>query len=132
MGETMTDDLDLASFYTRETVRIGALVWAGKPRLAWQQMRDFSDQFAAMIEMQPGGLLDPSGPPPGVNLMDNQRFDSRPELVTKGTHEQGQQDAAQPATQNLVACSRGSHAYGPLDGNGWRTCVSCGQVNVAP
>lgn len=124
----MADEIDLASFYTRETVRIGALVWAGKPRVAWQQLRDFSDAFAKMIEMQPGGLLDPSGPPPGVNLTDNVRFDSRPELNAVG-------DVSRPAVaapQNLMACANGGHAYGPLDGNGWRTCQSCGQVNIAP
>jgi hypothetical protein len=128
----MSDDLPL--FFTRETVRIGALIWAGKPRLAWQQLRDFSDQFAAMIERQPGGMLDPAGPPPGVNLMDNQRYDSRPELVRAGTLDTGD---PQPAvgngqTQDLLACSRGAHAFGPVDGNGWRTCIACGQVNIAP
>lgn len=125
----MTDDFD----YTRESLAVSALLFQDKPRLAWQRHRELGDRLAEWIERQPGGLLDPAGPPPGVNLMDNVRFDSRPELAPPGSLDPEHQPGAQNGqSQNLLSCSRGAHAYGPLDGRGWRTCTVCGQVNIAP
>ena len=40
---------------------------------------------------------------------------------------------AMPAPQDLQMCSRNVHSFGEPDPvSGWRTCSSCGQVNVAP
>lgn len=38
----------------------------------------------------------------------------------------------EPAAAELQSCLRGAHAYGPVDGRGWRTCVVCDHVNVTP
>jgi len=39
----------------------------------------------------------------------------------------------QAAPADLQMCGRGIHSYGPpAPGSGWRTCASCGNVNVAP
>lgn len=36
-------------------------------------------------------------------------------------------------TADLQMCARNVHSYGPPDPTtGWRTCASCGNVNVAP
>ena len=32
--------------------------------------------------------------------------------------------------QNLQACTRNVHQWGPPDGNGWARCVSCGYVSI--
>ena len=125
----MTDD---PFDYARESLTVNALIFQGKPRLAWQRHRELGDTLAEWIERQPGGMLDPAGPPPGVNLMDNVRYDSRPEMVKVGSLDAGDPQPAIGGSQNLLSCSRGAHAYGPLDGRGWRTCTVCGQVNIAP
>jgi hypothetical protein len=123
----VSDDFD----YARETLAVNALLFAGKPRLAWQRHRELGDRLAEWIEHQPGGLLDPAGPPPGVNPLDNVRYDSRPELVQAGTLETGAQQPANGSQSNLLACSRGAHAYGPWDGFK-RVCTMCGQANITP
>ncbi len=41
--------------------------------------------------------------------------------------------AAAPQATDLQSCSRNAHSYGlPAPVTGWRTCVTCGYVNVAP
>lgn len=45
---------------------------------------------------------------------------TQPELAVKG----------QPVDMQM--CARNVHSYGAPDSNGWRTCASCGNVNVAP
>lgn len=126
----MTDDSDLGDFFARETVRIGALIWAGKWRTALQQLAPLGEQLAALGETLPGGLLDGSLPQGHAVSTRLPPLDDGPKLLPPGSIDAGE-DAGQNAA-NMLSCSRGAHAYAPQDSNGWRTCVHCGNVNVTP
>lgn len=38
----------------------------------------------------------------------------------------------QVTPMDLQSCARNAHSYGAPDSNGWRHCLVCGVVNVAP
>lgn len=45
----------------------------------------------------------------------------------------GPLQALAPQPTDLQSCARGAHNFGAADPvSGWRTCSTCGQVNVAP
>lgn len=53
--------------------------------------------------------------------------------ANKPLFEQMQETAARAAPTDLQSCARNAHAYGPpAPVTGWRTCIACGSVNVAP
>jgi hypothetical protein len=121
------DDNELASWFAKETVRIGALLWAGRASLAHAQLREFWDNMGGEIAKR---ALDPSIPfPQGAQLT---APDMRPGLDPPGSHEKGTQAPDIHNQASLLACSRGAHSYGGVDSRGWRTCTSCGMINIAP
>lgn len=39
---------------------------------------------------------------------------------------------APPPVHSMEFCMKNVHCFGPVDERGWRVCVTCGYVNVAP
>jgi hypothetical protein len=39
---------------------------------------------------------------------------------------------APPPVHSMELCMKNVHQYGPVDERGWRQCVTCEYVNVAP
>lgn len=128
----MTDDSDLATYATAQTIGINALIWAGKWRTAVQKFNELAEQLAGMGETLPGGLLD--GTLPGGHAQSTRMPEpERPKLSPPGSIDAG--DVSGDAAQNaaaMAACRQGAHAWAAADSNGWRTCAHCGNVNVTP
>ena len=106
-----------------------------RPRPALQRLRAYCDALAELIERR-DGLLAPDPvvrSTPHISDALRQAEMAAPQTPRADPEKERierELAARISPSQNLLACSRGAHAYGAPDNRGWAKCVMCGNVSI--
>lgn len=105
------------ALWPAKSVEITQAIAAGHLRRASGLLRETAEYIGLEAEKSDGLLSDHTGAAAG----DGEAW------------EVGGTTPALPAGPvDLTSCMRGAHSEGPLDANGWKTCVVCGRINLFP